>query len=132
MHEAPSGSDLLTFARNLLREKLFEQLPAECKYDAMMIENAMAIAARQIEGGEEHDRHDLKGLAKLYNVAVQDEHHRRQLLELNRRLAEQIRRGELDAPGPRRAAALEHLLTVARNSVLESNPKYLEEPLERE
>jgi hypothetical protein len=127
MHEAPSGSDLLKFARDLLREKLFEQLPAECRYDAMMIENAMAIAARQIEGGEEHDRHDLKGLARLYKVAVRVERQQDQLVELNRRLAEQIRRGELDLPGAQRKAAMEHLLTVARNSVLESNPQYLEQ-----
>lgn len=127
MREEPSGSELLSVARDVLRERLLDQLPADCRYDALMIANAMAIAARQIDAGEEHHYQELRRLARLFEVPVQEEDHPAQVLDLNRRIVAEIRRGDYDPGSPRRRAVLDHLRTTVRDSVLESNPKYLSE-----
>lgn len=46
MLEAPDAADLLATARASLLEKLLPALPAQLHYEARMVANAMAIAAR--------------------------------------------------------------------------------------
>jgi hypothetical protein len=46
MLEQPDAQDLLATARTALLEKLLPALPAHLHYEARMIANAMAIAAR--------------------------------------------------------------------------------------
>lgn len=46
MLEAPDAADLLATARASLLEKLLPALPAHLHYEARMVANAMAIAAR--------------------------------------------------------------------------------------
>ena len=129
MRERPTGGELLVFARKVLREDLIGLLPDERRYDALMVANAMAIAARQLEAGEGPERRALMGLAALYDEEptpgdVADV--RWALDRLYRRLSEDIRRGTFDPGQPRREAAFDHLLKVAILNVRESNPKILE------
>ncbi|MBY0335523.1 MAG: hypothetical protein K2X11_02865 [Acetobacteraceae bacterium] len=49
MHERPEGPELLAAARRLLLDRLLPALPAHLHYEARMIANAMAIAARSAE-----------------------------------------------------------------------------------
>ena len=46
--DQPAGEALLEAARRLLLEELLALLPAERRYDGLMIANAMAIAAREL------------------------------------------------------------------------------------
>jgi hypothetical protein len=98
MRENPSGKDLLDIAREVLREELIPALPADKKYSALMIANAMAIVMRQIEAGQETDvsRLELKTLA------------------------ERIRSGGVEGRETWQA-----LRKTALGKVAESNPKYL-------
>ena len=47
--DKPAAADLLKTARSLMREELLAHLPAEQKLNGLMIANAMAIAARELE-----------------------------------------------------------------------------------
>jgi hypothetical protein len=49
MQERPDGPDLLAAARETLLSRLLPALPAALQYEARMVANAMAIAARQAE-----------------------------------------------------------------------------------
>ena len=127
MRDFPTGDQLLDTARTLLQESLIPALPAEKRHEALMIANAMSIAMRQLENGDEPDRRELTALSGLLSVgeahdAGADSHLREQLSVLNRRLCKSIRSG---VAGSFRDAVREHLLEVARRRVQESNPKYL-------
>lgn len=49
MHSRPNGSELLAAARRTLLDELLPLLPAAKTYDALMIGNAMAMAARELD-----------------------------------------------------------------------------------
>jgi hypothetical protein len=129
MRDLPTGDQLLDAARTLLRESLIPALPAEKRHEALMIANAMSIAMRQLENGDEPDRRELKELSGLLlagdaREVGADPRPREQLRALNRRLCKSIRSGDADA-GTFRDSVRAHLLEVARRRVQESNPKYL-------
>jgi hypothetical protein len=129
MRDEPTGEQLLDTARNLLREEVLPALPPERRHAALMIANAMAIAMRQLQHGEDGERRELGALGALLGRAGQDQPDRGgalrgQLRELNREFARAIRAGRADE-GAWRDAALRHLLGAARAKVMESNPKYL-------
>lgn len=50
-YPAPSQSDLLGIAREVLKGDIVDALDGDTKYKALMIANAMAIVSRQIEDG---------------------------------------------------------------------------------
>lgn len=129
MRDFPTGNQLLETARTLLRESLLPALPAEKRHEALMVANAMAIAMRQLEYGDEPDRQELKALTGLVLEGVApevaaDRGARAQLKALNRWLCRSIRGGDADT-GAFRDAVRAHLLEVARRRVQESNPKYM-------
>jgi hypothetical protein len=129
MRDHPNGAELLVTAQKTLRERLLPSLPADRKHEALMIANAMSIAARQLDAGEAPERNELRALAELRDrppAAADDAAAlRTALLEANCDLGREIRAGA-SAPGqPRREALYAHLLEVARQRVRESNPKYL-------
>ena len=47
-NDQPAGEALLEAARRLLLDELLALLPAERRYDGLMIANAMAIAGREL------------------------------------------------------------------------------------
>jgi len=129
MRDFPTGDQLLDTARTLLRERLIPALPAEKRHEALMVANAMSIAMRQLENGDEPEHRELKELAALLVAgdardAAADPGPREQLRALNRRLCKVIRSGDADT-GAFRDAVRAHLLKVAGRRVQESNPKYL-------
>lgn len=132
MKEEPLGDALLETARQLLRDELIPALPAEKRHAAMMVASAMAIAMRQFRSGESHTRQEIAALESLLagkaaNASADNDDTddtRARLHALNRELCQRIRHAE---PG---SAALTpamhaHLLQCARQTLLESSPKYL-------
>jgi hypothetical protein len=129
MSDLPTGAQLLDAARSLLRDELLPALPEDKRHAALMIANAMAIAGRQLNGGDAHERHELAALAHLLSlpppgVAGYDAPLRAQLVAANRLLCARVREGQADH-GAMRAQVLSHLWAMARRKVEESNPKYL-------
>lgn len=97
MRDRPSGAELLDIARETLLTTLLRAPKDEQRLIALMVGNAMAIAAR------EADR------------KIQDE-------DVSRDLIEAIREAQHDDD----RALYERLLADARSRVAISNPRYLE------
>ena len=127
MRDHPDGAELLATAQKVLRDKLLLNLPANLKHEALMVANAMAIAARQLAAGEKHYKQELDGrLALLPNSALEtsrDGAH--QMRQLNRELGAEIRSGAADLGQADHDETYRHLRRVALQRVLESNPKYV-------
>ena len=99
------GERLLETARELLREELLPALPAHQRHAALMIANAMAIAAREL------NRRDDASLNAARAAA-------------DRQLCASIRAGRVDE-GAAAAQVHAQLLASTRARVEVSNPKYL-------
>jgi hypothetical protein len=115
--ETPDAAELLRLARETLLAELLAALPEDKRYAARLVANAMAIAAREIEGGTAAQQAALEALCRLYGVPREGAH----LDELSRRLARDIRAGAFD--GDERVPAL--LLADIRARLAISNPKAL-------
>jgi uncharacterized protein DUF6285 len=130
MRDEPRGDQLLDTARAVLREALIPALPADRRHAALMVANAMSIAMRQLQAGDEPERLEATALqAMLGDVSAGScvppaSGARARLAALNRQLCECIRDGRADE-GPFHEAVRRHLLAAARGRVAESNPKYL-------
>lgn len=118
MRTRPDGADLLETAQRLLRTRLLAQMPASCKHEALMICNAMNIAARQLRAGEQPERDELASLNRLLGT---DEW---RLAHANRLLAQALRSGLGDPDSPQASPVLEHLRRVTAQSLAQSNPDY--------
>jgi hypothetical protein len=128
----PAAADLLDEARRTLLEVLLPLLAPDRRYDCLMVANAMAIAARDARHGPRLLREEVSGLASLLAAsAVAESHAPSQLhpllMELARRLAQEIRRGDYDAAGQRREAVRRHLRESVERRLRLSNPKALSE-----
>ncbi len=116
-------------ARKVLREELMPLLPEERRYDALMVANAMAIAARQIAFGDAPERRERQNLAGLLGETVEGDASTavsEAVGDLTRRLSAEIRSGEFDPGTPRHDAVHSFLLDVTIQRLRESAPKYLE------
>ena len=126
MTDEPDGAALLEEARRTLLETLLPLLPPERRYDGLMVANAMAIAAREAGQGDATLRESMKLLTALFPTpATGSADLRTQLLELETRLAREIRAGLCDPPGPRRDAVRACLRRSTIVRVRLSNPKAL-------
>ena len=99
------GERLLETARELLFDELLPALPANARHAALMVANAMAIAARTM------NRLDAGATSEERAAAA-------------RRLCASIRQGDVDQ-GAEAAAVHARLLADTRARVEVSNPKYL-------
>jgi hypothetical protein len=127
MSDIPDATELLAIARTTLLDKLLPQLPDELRYDALMIANAMAIAAREHAAGDAAARAGLVRAAALCGeqaVARGRETLNAARAKYNRRLATEIRAGRFDEQD--RAALLAHLAQTAADELAVSNPRALE------
>ena len=70
MNTGPDAAELLRVARKLLREDLMEAVPSERRYEALMVANAMAIAARESAAGDADLRQELLMLTELYGEKI--------------------------------------------------------------
>ncbi len=127
MNNSPDATELLAIARATLLDKLLPRLPEDLRYDALMIANAMIIAAREHAGGDAAAQEELARLHNLFSqrgeplsgTALAAE-----LARCNRRLAGDIRNGRFD--GKERTALLAHLEKTAANELAISNPRALQ------
>src|SRR5712692_5824845 len=130
MSEHPDARDLLVTARETLLQKLLPSLPQELRYEALMVANSMAVAAREAELEEDTVRAELTGLAQLLPlVSVPDptdfDAVATTVAEANRRLSQNIRAGAYDRDTAKIAALLGHLREITRRKLAISNPKAL-------
>lgn len=108
-------ADLLLTARAVLRERIAPAVPAELRFDAAMVANAMAIAARAARGLP--GAAEAEGLRRLYPETAE-----LGLEALRRRLVADIRAGRMDDAGAHLAAHV--LWPRVRERLALSNPEY--------
>ena len=129
MRDHPKGAALLSIAQKVMRERIVSLLPAEVKHEALMVLNAMSIAARQLEQGDTAERQELRGLESLLCSVPTEASDIAELQSLlvaaNHTLVQKIRAGSSEPESAQRANQYEHLMLVAHQRVSESNPKYL-------
>ena len=127
MNDIPDATELLAIARSTLLDKLLARVPEELRYDALMIANAMAIAAREHAAGDaaaqrEHAR--LSALMSEHDELRAGADPITERAGLKRRLAAQIRAGRFDDED--RKTLLDHLAQTAADELAVSNPRALE------
>jgi len=127
MSDIPDATELLAIARSTLLEKLLPSVPEELRYDALMIANAMAIAAREHAAGDTAMHAEVVRLSALLKKQCEPRagaNLKSARSDLNRRLAAHIRAGRFDDRD--RAALLDHLAQTAADELAVSNPRALE------
>jgi hypothetical protein len=117
-------------AREELMKRLLPELPGKLKYEALMIANAMAIAAREFEAGHENDVRELNGLKQLLLGDASNFQDSEGLLEqalktCRKKLCADIRAGHVDPSQERHADLVRYLKVTVRDKVAISNPKLL-------
>ena len=128
MKNHPSAADLLKIARETLLAELRPLVPEEGRYTLAMIANAMAIAARDVQAGEASTAAALARLEAFYNAGSREltgAALSEALMNRERELAGDIRRGRFDARDESRRALLEHLKATVEARLAISNPKSL-------
>jgi len=121
MRDRPTAPDLLETAQAVLRARLLPALPRDLKYDALMVLNAIGIAARQTAAGEAPVQEARARLAALYDAPDTS------LEVLEARLAADIRAGRFDPGTGQRGAVFAHLWQTTRAKATESIPKALKD-----
>ncbi len=126
MSEHPTGAELLKVAREVLARDLIPELPDGRRYLALMVANAMAIAARELELGDGVARAELTSLRMLFQEPGPDvwEDVEDRLEALNRRLCAEIRAGRFSGGGEEMRLR-DHLRRSAEARAAISNPKAL-------
>ena len=119
MNNRPHGNELLTVARRVLLDELLPLLPADKTYDVLMIANAMAIAARELQPHGEHDEQSSQAIAQFYEQASMAP----AADATEQGLAAQIRVRAIASD--QREQLHELLLSLTRAKLALSNPKYL-------
>ena len=119
MKNRPHGNELLTVARRVLLDDLLPLLPADKTYDVLMIANAMAIAARELQPHGQQDDQTAQAIAGFYQQTAAGT----AAEPSEQALAEQIRARSIPASQQDQLHAL--LLALTRAKLEQSNPKYL-------
>ncbi|MGQ0751639.1 MAG: DUF6285 domain-containing protein [Betaproteobacteria bacterium] len=125
MKNRPYAPDLLAIAREAFNTEILPAVPDDKRYTALMIANALAIARREMEAGEESAQSELARLRSLFGESAREVHGLElhfALADCNRRLAGDIRAGRYD---DERAALLAHLRRTVEEKLAISNPKAL-------
>lgn len=116
MLERPDGPDLLRTARDVLLQDLLPHLPEAQKFQARMIANAMAIAAREQEARPEAASAQLRSVMSMPDGAPG---------ALLSRLAAEIRAGRHDPGTPNHGVVAAALVALVRLRCSVSAPKAL-------
>lgn len=116
MRIQPDGADLLGIVDQLLRDEIMPLLPAEKVYEIRMALNAMGIARRQLEIGDELENVEAETLQVVVEEPARSEGD-----TLAHRFARMVRAGQADDD-----EGLQTLLWAQTvNRVRESAPRYL-------
>jgi len=129
MKDISDAEDLMATARAALLNELLPALPNDRRYAALMIANAMAIAAREHRSGPDAARGEA---GRLHHLLTAIGHCERpesgasetELPALRRALCAAVRSGNFDAD-PHRPVLVAHLARTAADWVAISNPKAL-------
>jgi hypothetical protein len=129
MTDISNGIELMATARESLLRDVLPALPADRRYVALMIANAMAIATREADAGDPATKGEATTLERLLasvdaapDVAALATAER--LRTLRRAIKDAIRAGRFDVP-PHAEALSAGLLETTRAWVAISNPKAL-------
>lgn len=117
MRDRPTSEELLVEAYRLLREELAPALEGAQRYKALMIANALGMAARELAAGDVPLHRERQSLQDLLGDSEID------LARLNTLLAAKLRDGGLGGD----AGAYAALTEAAEAKVREVNPKALEQ-----
>lgn len=124
MNDRPDATELLEIARSTLLDELLPRLPDELRYSALMIANAMVIAAREHAAGDAAASAELARLHELYGEP-QLTPARSTLYTLlsryNQRLGADIRAGRCDGWAGLRG----HLEQTTADKLAVADPKVL-------
>ncbi|MFW7340123.1 DUF6285 domain-containing protein [Pollutimonas sp. H1-120] len=120
MNNRPYGNELLSVARRTLLDELLPLLPPEKTYDALMIANAMAIAARELAPHAADDESARCEIRRFHAETGRDGSAQASEHELAALIRERAIR-ESDYPRLR-----ELLLTLTRAKLLLCNPRHLD------
>ena len=115
--DSPTAKDLLETAISLLRNQVLPNMPASQKLNLLMISNAMAIAARELNGSIELEVTTISDLKRLYPDEMRED-----LAELKSILSSDIRSGKFDDSYAVYAVLVEN----TRRRLEISNPRHLE------
>jgi hypothetical protein len=114
MADRPAGSDLLRTAREELLGRILPHTPDRLRYQLLMIANAMAIAARELDDGARLASKEQQALSGLLDEDPGGDH--------ARTLARCIRAGDFDRD-PACARLQAALLALTLDKLALSNPK---------
>ncbi|MFQ5993816.1 MAG: DUF6285 domain-containing protein [Acidiferrobacterales bacterium] len=125
MPDRPVGAELLVVARETLLKELLPEITDECRYSALMVANAIGIAAREAKDGKAVAELELQMFTELYGASCvgTNKTTARQLAALEARLARDIRAGRFDGKTGERLREMLFAHVQARLRI--SNPKYL-------
>jgi hypothetical protein len=127
MNNLPGGAQLLAIARETLLAELLPRMEGDRRYVLLMIANAMAIAARELEAGEAGATAELTRLDTLYGRPPRELHGdalHEAIRAAERELARDIRSGAFDS-GTRRDTLFQHLRESVAARLRISNPRSL-------
>jgi Domain of unknown function (DUF6285) len=116
MRMKPDAHDLLATALAAFRADVLPSVPAEKRYTALMIANALAIAEREIAARAGGQSEALTGVYD--DIALTAE-------VIERRFAADIEAGAFDAPGAEREAAFRAVKALNAARLAITNPKLL-------
>ena len=111
------NTDLLSIARSVLRDDVLAVVPDHKKYEALMVANAMAIAAREAVHGNisEPSRAFLKSLSEVSGQSNEPVEH----------TIKKLRLGAFDSDNSKTRMLHQALLEEVERKVKISNPQYL-------
>jgi tRNA C32,U32 (ribose-2'-O)-methylase TrmJ len=125
--DVPDAASLLASAREALLADVLPSLDASPRYTALMIANAMAIAAREFTLGAEAQRHEVELLRPLAAETIPpSEPDEADVHDLRRIVAAAIRAGRFD-DAPHAQSLMTALTQVAEERLAISNPRALRE-----
>ena len=123
--DVPGAASLLASARDALLREVVPSLDASSRYTALMVANAMAIAARELTLGEAALRREVELLRPLTMESVPpSDPGGADVRELRRIVAAAVRAGRYD-DAPHAASLLAALRQIAAGRLAISNPKAL-------
>ncbi|MEK7877236.1 MAG: DUF6285 domain-containing protein [Pseudomonadota bacterium] len=125
MNDRPDATELLEIARRTLLDDVLPRLPGDLRYRALMIANAMAIAAREHAAGDTDASAELARLLEFYGEprpTLAGSALRAALSGYNQRLAADIRAGRCDGW----IGLRDHLAQTTTDKLAIANPKALD------
>ncbi len=125
--DVPDAASLLTSAREALLADVMPSLDASSRYTALMIANALAIAARDIALGPDALRQEVERLRPLATESVAPSDPDTVDVHVLRRIvAAAIRAGRFD-DAPHAQSLVTALTRIAEDRLAISNPRALRE-----